>query len=80
MPYPNFHAARVRSPRDFQKGSFRTKTLDNGIIIIMGRLKGKTTMTAQSYRFPKSKFTVAQARKWIKDNKIKVILFESASE
>jgi len=79
MPYPNYHAARVKSPASFKSGSFRTKTLSNGIILILGRLKGESNLTVQSYRFPKDKFTASQARTWLKENKIKPILFEAAS-
>ena len=31
-------------------------------IIIMGRLKGKTTMTEQAYRYPKTSWSASQAR------------------
>jgi hypothetical protein len=79
-PYPNEHAARMRDPGDFQDGSFRSKTLPNGVRMIMGRLKGETTLTVQAYRFPKSKFTAAQARKWLKDHKISCKSFEPAED
>lgn len=80
-PFPNEHACRVRSPGEFQKGSFRRisrkadgKTLD----IIIGRLKGKTTTTTQAFRYPKDEWTVAQARKHCTDNDGK--LFEPATD
>lgn len=86
MPYLNFHAARVRDPGDFKPGSFRNKTLPKseggkgGVQMIMGRLKGKTTMTVQAYRFPKDKYTPAEAKAWLKDNDVKFISFEPAKE
>jgi hypothetical protein len=80
MPFPNEHAARVRIPGDFQPDSFKRKEIKPGIDIIIGRLKGEDTMTTQAYRFDKTKFTVEEAKKWLKDNDIKVILFEPAKE
>jgi len=80
-PYPDEHAARVRNPGDFQKDSFRSKELPKSDVrMIIGKLKGETTTTVQSYRFPKDKFTVAQAKKWLKDNDVKYIEFEPAKE
>jgi hypothetical protein len=78
MPFKTVHAARVRSPGSFTKGFFRTRQLTRGITAIMGRLKGKSTMTIQSYRFDKKLFTAAKARKWLRDKKIKILLFEKA--
>jgi hypothetical protein len=78
-PYPNEHAARVRDPGAFEKNSFRRKKLDTGIIIIIGHLKGETTTTTQSYRFDADVFTAAEAKAWLKEHKIKYILFEKAT-
>jgi HK97 family phage major capsid protein len=46
--------------------------------MILGKIKGEDAMTVQAYRFPIEKFTEAQARKWLKDNKIEPIAFEPA--
>lgn len=84
MPFPNEHSARVRNPEDFQKDSFRRIKLPKseggkgGVSVIIGRLKGKTTTTAQAYRFPIKLYTAEEAKKWLKDNKIKFISFEPA--
>lgn len=48
--------------------------------LILGRKKGAKTMTAQSYRFDKEKFTAAEARKWLADHDVKPLSFEAASE
>jgi hypothetical protein len=80
MPFPNFHAARVKSPDLFEKESFRTKNIKSGIDIIIGRLKGQTTTTTQAYRFNKDKFTSQEAKDWLKENEIKFISFEKAKE
>lgn len=79
MPYPNEHAARLRDPGDFQPDSFRRKQIADGITLILGRLKGETTMTGQAYRFKADKFTAAEAKAWLKDHDIKFISFEEAT-
>lgn len=79
MPFPNFHAARVRDPSDFER-IVVLETLPNGIMIYGGPLKEGGKSTAQAYRFPKDKFTVAQAKAWLKEHDVKYILFEPASE
>lgn len=80
MPYPNFHAARVKDPGLFAR-IVVLKTLSNGIMIYGGPLKTNPggASTAQSYRFPVSKFTSQQARSWLSEHDIKIILFEPAS-
>ena len=80
IPFPNEHAARIISPGKFQQDSFRRKNIDTGIDIIIGRLKGETTTTTQSYRFKKTIFTVTEAKTWLKDHDIKFILFEPAEK
>lgn len=77
-PYPNEHACRIRDPGDFKAGSFRriTRGAETGagardgkqLSIIIGRLKGKTTTTAQAYRYDKDDWTVAQARSHCAEN------------
>ena len=65
MPFPNEHSCRLRSPGDFEKGSFRRTSRRSGgrrYDIIMGRLKEKSTMIEQTYRYPKSDWTAAEAR------------------
>lgn len=80
MPYPNEHAARIISPDRFEQDSFRRKKIADGIDIIIGKLKGETTMTTQAYRFDSNKFTASEARKWLKDHKIDYISFEEAAK
>lgn len=61
---------RVRDPKLFQKDSFRRITIQEKkppVFAVIGRLKGETTTTMQSLRFPKKdKWTVEKARKWVK--------------
>ena len=80
MPYPNEHSARVRDPGDFQSDSFRRKNIEKGIDLILGKLKGESSMTTQAYRFDKTIFTVVEAKKWLKDHKINYISFEPAAK
>jgi hypothetical protein len=85
MPYPNYHAARMTSPKK-NYIRIRNKKIADGIIEKVGVLPkaeegkrgGRTEV--QSYWFDKSKFTVAQAKKWLKDHDLKPILFEPARE
>lgn len=78
-PYPNEHAARVKDPGAFQEGSFRSKALKGGVRIIIGRLKGETTTTTQSYRFAADKYTAAEAKAWLKEHDVKYSAFEAAT-
>ena len=67
-PYPNFHAARQRDPEDFEKSSFRymKDRGGDGIDFVVGKLKGKTSMTLQSIRFDSEKYSVTECRAWLK--------------
>jgi len=83
-PYPNEHSARIREPEDFDDSTFRSKDVETGIRIIIGKLKGATgeddPMVIQAYRFDDQKFTVSEAKKWLKDHDIKYIKFEPSTE
>jgi len=66
MPYPNEHACRLREPGEFREDTFRriTREAENGkkYDVIMGKLKGESTMTEQAYRYPKDSWSVNEAR------------------
>jgi HK97 family phage prohead protease len=80
-PYPNEHSARIINPDEFIKDSFRRKNIAEGIDIIIGKLKkGDGSMVTQAYRFNAKKFTIAQAKAWLKNHDIKYISFEPAKE
>lgn len=67
---------RVKDPSGFQKDSFRTITIGKkgkGIQAVIGRLKGETSTTIQSYIFSKPKWTMKTARAWIKEHRQKVL-------
>lgn len=76
MPFSGEHAARVKDPGAFQPNSFRRKNIARGVSIIMGRLKGESSMTAQSYRFDKDVFTPAEAKAWLKEHDVEPTSFE----
>jgi len=77
MPFPNFHAARQTDPDQYDKFAHSKNKLGNGIDAIFGIKNGKSEI--QSIRFNKTKFTVAQAKKWLKDHDFKTTV-EPASE
>ncbi len=83
VPMVNFHSARVRNPGDFldDKKAWATITIKPGIELVTAKLKKDGMigpMTAQAYRFDIDKFTVQQAKEWLKKHKVKAILFEPA--
>lgn len=80
MPYPNEHAFRIADPDKFQSDTFRTKEISPGIALILAKLKGEDTMTAQAYRFAADKFTPQEAKAWMKDHKIEYMTFEEAKK
>jgi len=73
---PNEIRFRVRDPEEFEKGSFRRKSLEGieGVAIIMGRLKKEhvqeghdpRAMVLQAYRFPSPTLphSAASPRSW----------------
>lgn len=65
-PFPNEHACRIRDPGAFEKDSFR-RIKQGRLSIIIGRLRGKTTTTAQSYRYPKESYSEEAARAHCKE-------------
>ena len=67
----NEHSCRLLDPGKFKDGSFRrTKRKHDGkeYSIIMGRLKGETTMTEQAYRYSKDVWSSSGAKTHCKDH------------
>jgi len=80
MPYPNEHACRLRNPKDFQADSFRRDEREHDgkkYGVIFGRLKGKTAITEQAYRYNKKTWTAAEAKSHCAEHKGK---FEAAAK
>lgn len=75
---------RVKDPGSFQEGSFRTITIGEaakGIKAVIGRLKGETSTTVQSYIFDKKKWTTKTATAWVKEHgKSKALSFTRTIE
>lgn len=81
MPYPNYHAARIINPDEFEQDSFRTKEITEGVEIIIGKLKnGNGSMVTQAYHFNKDNYTADEAKAWLKKHDIKYIEFTPATE
>jgi len=80
MPFPNFHSARIKNPGLFTRIRV-LQTLPNGIMIYGGPLKTdpEGSGKAQAYRFPIDKFTVAEAKEWLREHNIRYIMFEKAT-
>jgi hypothetical protein len=78
MPYPNEHAARIKAPSGFTKFRREKNKLGQGIDVIYG-IDSDGKSVVQAIRFSKSKFTVEQAKKWLKDHDYDPLEFEAAS-
>jgi hypothetical protein len=65
-------------PDGIEEGSFRTKNIAPGITIILGKRSGEDKMVTQAYRFDKKKFTVKEARAWLRKEGKNPISFEAA--
>lgn len=64
MPYPRFHACRLKSPTLFRPDSFRTLyTKTKGLSYIVAILKSTGKQVIQSYRYAKANWTATRARK-----------------
>jgi len=62
---------RVRDPKLFTEGSFRTIVISakEGISGVIGKLKGETATTIQKYVFDKAKgWTIPKAVEWVKEH------------
>lgn len=71
-PYPNEHAARQNDPSKYDSFRRVNNKLGSGISVIFGIKDGKSEI--QSIRFSASKFTPAEARKWLKAHDYKTTL------
>ncbi len=77
MPFPNEHAARIRDPKGFDSVKRQNDNFGSGIHAIFGVIAGKSQL--QSVRFDKTKFTPAEARRWMTEHDHKILLFEPAT-
>lgn len=82
MPFPNYHSARLIEPKKFKKYAY--KKVGKGIDMVFGideeleqELDEKTHL--QAIRFDKNKWSVADAKAWLKKHGKKYISFTPAS-
>lgn len=81
MPFPQEHSARIKDPGQYDEFRRENDWAGSGIHAIWGIKKGPPRKAElQAIRFDKTKFTVAEAKKWLKDHDYKPILFEPASD
>lgn len=75
---------RLKSPGLFQANSFRQITLQKDaprVFAIIGRLKGETTTTEQSLRFPKADgWDIPKAVKWARDHDFKTMVVDEMKD
>lgn len=77
-PYPNEHAARLKDPSKYDSFARKNDELGDGIDAIYGIKDGETEL--QAIRFDKTKYSVAEAKEWLKSHQFEPIEFEEASE
>jgi hypothetical protein len=80
MPYANEHAARLREPDEFVR-IVQLWGNDEGVRALGGPLKSNPDgpTVEQAIRFDSSRWTVAEARAWLKKHGCKPIRFEPAT-
>lgn len=78
-PFPNEHAARLRSPNLYKRFRRQNDRFGAGVDAIWGVRKDNDKVELQALRFDKTKFTVAAAKKWLKDHDYTAIRFEPAT-
>jgi len=81
-PYKGEHACRIKNPKQYSKFRRQNNKFGKGIHVIYGIKKkdDKWVSEVQSIRFDADKFTVKEAKKWLKDHNWKYIKFEPASD
>ena len=63
MPYPNFHACRIKEPGTFEDDSIRTlHTKQKGLTLLVGKLKSNGKSETQAFRYDKKIWTEDRAR------------------
>lgn len=79
MPFPNEHAARLKDPGKYKRFRRQKNKGGQGVDFIFGVTpEGKAEI--QAVRFAKTKFTVPEAKAWLKKHKMTPKMFEPAAE
>lgn len=76
-PYPNEHAARLKDPGQYDSLRRVNDEGGPGIDFIYGIKAGKSEI--QAIRFRSSRYTAAEARKWLADHGFDPLQFEEAT-
>ncbi len=86
MPLPYEHSARLISPSDVIRSTYRRKNVKGGTIgLLFAKLQGGRpgkrggVMKLASVHFRAAHFTPAQAKHWMRDHGLRPILFEAAT-
>lgn len=79
MPYQGEHSCRVNDPDKYDEKRRENDYFEKGIHVIWGYNEGEST-EIQAIRFDSDKFTVKQAKDWLKDHDFECIMFEKAIE
>jgi len=77
--FPNEHAARQQDPGKYKKFRRKNNAFGSGIHVIYG-ITGSGKAEVQSIRFDASKFTVAEAKKWLADHNYKTSIEPAAGK
>jgi len=78
-PYPNEHSARINNPDKYKRIRRENDAFGDGIHVLWG-ITTNNKVEVQAIRFDSDKFTVKQAKDWLKENNYKPISFEPAKE
>lgn len=78
-PYPNEHAARMKSPDGYKRMRRQNDKFGPGIHAIFG-VTDEDKTELQAVRFDREKFTAAEAKVWLKEHDMKPAGFEPATE
>lgn len=78
MPYKGEHSARIKDPDQYDRFRRKNDEFGDGIDVIYGIKDEEDLTEVQSIRFDSDKFTVAEAKEWLKDHDWDYIKFEPA--
>lgn len=75
--FTNSHLAIIQSEDAFVKNSFKVRNKDLDVKVVLGENKKTGKLEAQAYKFNAKELSPVMAKKWLSDNNIKFIKFES---
>ena len=77
-PYESEHSARIKKPDQYDSFARKNNEFGKGIHVIYGIKEEKDISEVQAIRFDAKKFTVKEAKAWLKEHDWKYIKFEPA--